>query len=274
MAKVAGAYGTDSYRTSICDWFERDVEETFGNDDMEFEVDGRKGFAGSIAEHEDEYGGGGSMFGDTKAHQDTKIRVLLAISRYLKKYCPGEYSVKIIVGQPVKTHKDSEKQKIKDMLIGHHNFKVNGHHKNITIEAVEVATEGGGAFWSNPNNGTIRVLDIGSGTVNAVTTIDKKFVNNKSDTFNFGVETIKNRADIDGMARGIIRSTTKLKWHKNDRVYVCGGIAEEIAPFIAEHFVNSEIIYPQLQCNEGVIVTQSVFSNAVGFYNIARGHYK
>lgn len=273
MAKVAGPYGVDSYRTAICDWFERDVEESFGSDDMEFEICGRKGFAGSIAEHEDEFGGA-SMFGDTKAHEDTKIRVLLAIYRYVKKYCPSEYSVKIVVGQPVKTHKESEKKKIKDMLIGHHNFMVNGAHKNISIEAVEVATEGGGAFWSNPDNGTIRVLDIGSGTVNAVTVKDKRHINNASETFNFGVETIKNKSDLDGLSRGIIRNTTKLKWHKNDRVYVCGGIAEQIAPFIAEHFANSEVIYPQLQCQGDTIAVPSVFANAVGFHNIAKGVYR
>jgi plasmid segregation protein ParM len=55
---------------------------------------------------------------------------------------------------------------------------VNGAHKNITIEAVEVATEGGGAFRPNPDNGTIRVLDIGSGTVNSITVKDKRHINN------------------------------------------------------------------------------------------------
>jgi plasmid segregation protein ParM len=171
-----------------------------------------------------------------------------------------------------RTIEDIEKRKVKDILIGHHNFMVNGAHKNITIKAVEVATEGGGAFWSNPDNGTIRVLDIGSGTVNSIIVKDKRHINNVSETFNFGVETIKNKSDLDGVSRGIIRNTTKLKWQKNDRVYVCGGIAEQIGPFKDEHFANSEVIYPQ--CQGGTIAVQSVFANAVGFYNIAKGIYQ
>src|SRR5690606_22220871 len=62
-AKVAGPYGVDSYRTAICDWFERDIVESFADDDMEFHIGDRKGFAGTIAAYEDIYGTG-SMFGD------------------------------------------------------------------------------------------------------------------------------------------------------------------------------------------------------------------
>lgn len=272
-AKVAGLYGVDTSKTAICGWFERDVEETFGDDDTEFEIDGRKGFAGSIAIEEDEFGGG-SMFGDTKAHDDTKIRVLLAVNRYIKKYCPKEYSVRVVVGQPIKTHKESEKQKIKDMLQGHHNFVVNGEQVSYHIEAVEVATEGGGAFWSQPGMGLVRILDIGSGTVNAITVKDKKIINNSSNTFNFGAETIKNKSDLVGMARGIIQNTSKLKWHKDDLVYICGGIADQIVMNMQNHFKNIVVLNPLLQYKGGVMVLHPVYSNAIGFYNIAKGVFK
>lgn len=272
-AKVAGPYGIDMSKTAICEWFERDVEESFGDDDVEFEIGGRRGFAGSIAENEDEFGGG-SMFGDTKAHEDVKIRVLLAITRYIKKFCPHEYIVRIVVGQPVKTHKESEKKKIKEMLTGKHVFIVNGEENIIHIESVIVATEGGGAFWSCPQDGTIRILDVGSGTVNAVTVKDKNYINNGSDTFNFGIETIKNKDNKVGLARGIVRSASKLKWHKNDMIYVCGGIADKITPFIKKDFPNTEILNPQLQYNGRIVIAHPVFANAIGFYNIARSMYR
>jgi plasmid segregation protein ParM len=114
-----GAFGTDIYKTAICDWFERDVEETFDKDDMEFEIDGRKGFAGTIAKYEDEYGGSG-MFGETKFHEDNKIRLLLSIFRYIHKYSPSVNSVRIVTGQPIKQHKQIEKKGIIDMLKGPH----------------------------------------------------------------------------------------------------------------------------------------------------------
>ncbi len=272
-AKVAGPYGLDISKTAICGWFERDVEETFGDDDAEFEICGRKGFAGSIAIHEDEFGGG-SMFGDTKAHADTKIRVLLAVNRYIKKHCSHEHSVKIVVGQPISTHKESEKKKIKDMLLGSHQFIVDGVQVHYYIEEVEVAIEGGGAFWSRPEIGTVRIIDVGSGTVNAISLKDKKIINNSSSTFNFGAETIKNKSDMFGMARGIIQNTTKLKWHKDDFLLVCGGVADQISIHLQSHFKNIEVLKPQFQYRGGVTIAHPVYANAVGFYNIAKGIFK
>lgn len=272
-AKAAGPYGLDISKTAICGWFERDVEETFGDDDTEFEIDGRKGFAGSIAMEEDEFGGG-SMFGDTKAHDDTKIRVLLAVNRYVKKYCPHVNTLKIIVGQPIATHKDTEKKKIKDMLLYGHDYIVNGERVSYYIEEVEVATEGGGAFWSRPEVGLVRLLDIGSGTVNAITIKDKKIINNSSSTFNFGAETIRNKSDMAGMARGIIQNTTKLKWHKDDFILVCGGIADRVTMHLKSHFKNIEVLNPQFQNQNGFTVAHPVYANAIGFYNIAKGVYQ
>lgn len=271
-AKVAGPYGLDVSKTAICGWFERDVVESFGDDDAEFEIGGRKGFAGSIAEHEDEFGGG-SMFGDSKAHDDTKVRVLLAADRYVKKYCPHVNTLKIVVGQPIATHKETEKQKIKDMLLYGHDFKVNGKNVSYYIEEVEVATEGGGAYWSCPQDGLVRILDIGSGTVNAITVKDGKLINNASSTFNFGAETIKNKSDMGGMARGIIQNTTRLKWHKGDLILVCGGVADRIAMHIKSHFGNVEVLNPHFVCQGSTTVAHPVYANAIGFYNIATGVY-
>lgn len=272
-AKVAGPYGLDVSKTAICGWFERDVVEEFGDDDTEFEIDGRKGFYGSIAELEDEYGGG-AMFGDSKAHEDVKIRVLLAIDRYIKKNGINTTRVKIVVGQPIGTHKDSEKKKIINMLRGYHEFKVNGAVTHLEIEDVLVATEGGAAFWAQPEQGEVKLIDAGSGTVNAIAISDKKIINNKSDTLNFGAETIRNKNDLEGMARGIIQNASRLKWHKDDFVYVCGGVAEKLTPFLQGHFKNIEVMCPQFQYRDGISFAHPVYANAIGFYNIAKGMFK
>ena len=273
-AKVVGEYGVDTFKTNVCEWFVRDVEEKFGSDDMEFEVDGRKGFAGTIAEYEDDFDGGGSMFGSTKNHSDNKIRVILAIFRYLEKYAPNTKNVRIVTGQPIKMHNEAEKDGIIKMLEGEHDVTVNGKHRTIIIDEVKVSPEGSGAFWSNPKDVTDRayhVLDIGSGTVNAATVINKKFINNKSDTFNFGMETIKNKEDLQGVARGIIRSITGLKWKKDSDVMVCGGVASEILPHIQEHFTNATVIIPKVDDEPKLT---PVYANAAGFYEIARKVFK
>lgn len=271
-AKVAGPYGIDSYRTAICEWFERDIVESFADDDMEFEIDSRKGFSGTIAAYEDIYGAS-SMYGDSKAHEDTKIRVLLAIQRYINKYCPGITDVSIVTGQPIVSHKDFEKEQIKELLLGQHEFIVNKKRQYFTIHEVGVAGEGSGAFWSNPESGTIRILDIGSGTVNAATIIDKRYINNASTTFNFGMETV-NKDSLDAVSRGIIRATTKLKWGQKDKVLICGGIANTIIPYIAVHYPNVRVLQPLLRESGHVSVAEPVFANAIGFYELARGTFK
>lgn len=269
MAKVAGPYGIDSYRTAICDWFERDVVEMHGSDDMEFEIDGRKGFAGSIAVYEDEFGGGG-MFGDTKAHEDTKIRVLLAIYRYGKKYGIDITHVSLVTGQPIVSHKEKDKERIQNMLIGQHCFVVNGDKVKYDIVEVRVGAEGSGAFWSDVVDGSLRIIDIGSGTVNAATISNKKYINNASDTFNFGMETINNREDMSSLARGVIRNTTRLKWDRTDNVRVCGGIAKNILPYIQQHYEKAELLQPILQEGSNITLADPLYANAIGFYKLAK----
>lgn len=273
MAKVMGPFGSDTFRTNICDWFERDVKEVFGSDDMEFEISNRKGYAGTIAMYEDEFGNG-SIYGDTKAHDDTKIRVLLAINRYINKYCPMVERVAIVVGQPIIKHQDSEKNKIKEMLIGHHTIKVNGKTRTFFIENVGVAPEGSAAYWGRKTDGKLHIIDVGSSTVNAATIIDNRHINTASDTFNFGMETIKNKEDYKTVARHIIRNTTKLKWQKSDKVFICGGASEGIAPYIIEHYSNAELLLPQLPNGNSIQILSPTFANAVGFYVIGNGAFR
>lgn len=272
-AKVAGPYGLDSYRTAICEWFEQHTVEKHGEDDMEFEIGGRKGFAGTIAYYEDQFGGTG-MYGDSKAHEDTKIRVLLAIHRYIVKYCPGVENVSLVTGQPIVSHKETEKKKIIEMLKGTHEFNVNGQWRRIYIHDVAVGAEGSGAFHASPESGTLRIVDVGSGTVNCATIIDKRYINNASNTFNFGMETVNNKEDLASMARGIIRGTTKLKWKNTDSILLCGGIAKDILPFIIEHYPSAKLLQPVLQDGGKVTVADPVFANAIGFYKLAKKAFK
>lgn len=272
-AKVASVHGVDSFKTNICGWFERDVEETFGEDDMSFEIDGKKGYAGSIAEAEDEFGDG-TRYGDSKAHSETKIRVLLAIHRYMEKYNLAASSVYIVTGQPIATHKEGEKQQIIDLLKGKHDYVVNGKRRKITIEDVKVSPEGSGAFWSNPQPGTVRIIDVGSGTVNMGTISDKKFIHKSSGTMDTGMETMKNKNDLDGMARGIVQATTKLKWKKDDTVLICGGIANLMLPHIQKHYANAEVLKPMLKTENETVTKKPIYANAIAFYTIAKGLYK
>lgn len=263
--KIIGEYGEDDYHTNICAWFERNVKETFAEDDMVFEIDGQKGFAGTIAKYEDEFGTG-NMYGDTKAHKDTKIRVLLGIYRYMKKYQLHESDVSIIVGQPIGQHNEDHKGYIKRMLKGYHDYTVNGERIELTINEVEVTAEGGAAYWLIKEKNLLRVIDIGSGTINVITIINGKIINKLSRTLEFGTETVSDR---DGIVDGIIRNVTAMKWKPNDKVYLCGGIAEQVIGKVKKHFLNASLIKPEVDHRE----LGSVFTNAASYYEIAKKVY-
>lgn len=273
MCKVMGPYGVDTFRSNICEWFERNVEETFSEDDMEFEIDRRKGFAGPIAHFEDEFGDG-TRYGESKAHEDVKIRVLLSIFRYMEKFDINTTRTCIVTGQPIKSHIKNEKETIMEMLKGPHLVEVNGKRRSINIDEIAVAPEGSAAFWAYPQVGVVRIIDIGSGTVNAATIIDDHHINNSSTTFNFGVETVRNKDDLKNIANGIIRNTTKLKWNKNDRVLICGGSSEGIAPFIAEHYTHAELLKPVLRGEGGLVTVHPTFANAIGYFALAKGAFE
>ena len=75
------------------------------------------------------------------------------------------------------------------------------------------------------------------------------------------------------MARGIIRNTTKLKWDKSDKVFICGGMEEGITPHIAEHYLNAKVLNPVFKNGSVVKVYSPIFANAIGFYLVSKGAF-
>lgn len=269
--KTVGPYGADSYKTNITEDTELLVEEVFGEDDMRFELDGRKGLAGTIAQFENPFNSA-STYGLSKVHDNTKIRVLLAIYRYVKKFDLEVESFSIVVGQPYKTHTEDEKNKLKKMLQGSHPIIINGEAMTIKIGEVGVAPEGVAAFFGgNHGYSTAKVLDLGSGTINAISVSSMRVTNFNSDTFNYGTETMEHNKVV----RGIIQDTKAKSWDKNDKVLVCGGSAGVLTEKIKESYINAEVFLPVIELvDKTPQVLETKFANASGFYNIARGHFK
>lgn len=255
--KTAGQYGIDVWKTNISALTERKVIEVYGEDDMEFEVNGRKGLAGTIAKYETRRKSKG-MYGATKAHWQTEVRVLLSVYRYAMKYGVKASRVSLVTGQPYAGHTEAEKGVLKALLQRTHEVSVNGDRMTITIEEVGIAPEGVGAFFSQPVK-TCKVLDIGSGTVNAISFEDYRVTNFNSDTFNYGTEVVAHSEVVDSA----IQDTVALGWTTQDIVYVCGGSASELLPSIKRHYVNAALL-----------TSAPKFANAIGFYNIAKGSFK
>jgi plasmid segregation protein ParM len=258
--KIAGPHGVDRFISILGEYRVRKQRQTHGKDDMEFELDGKKGFAGTLALHESEFKR--SMMGVTKAHEDVRIRILLALHRYT-----DETDFEIVVGQPIDSHTPEEKAKIKQLLSGLREFTVNGVTKTIYINRVEVAAEGASAFWCQPQRGLVRIIDVGSGTVNGATLLDGRYIDRDTFTLTFGMNTNKS-SDTESMANAIITEASK-KWGRNDTVRIVGGAAHQIAPYLTRHFERANVFTPII----GDRIIEPVFANAIGFYEIARRVY-
>lgn len=257
--KVVGETGYIRLLSNIGEYRERRLNQSHGLDDITFEFKGRRGFAGTLAKFESEFNG--SIMGDTKAHEDTLIRVLLGLHKY------GGDRFKIVVGQPISSHIKEEKDQIKLMLKGTHEIMINGKHKQIEIHEAEVAAEGGAAFWSQPIPGVCRVVDVGSGTVNGASLIDGRYLDRDSFTLKFGMNSTLS-TDKRALVRGIVAESLK-KWDRKDTVLVTGGVAKEVTLLLKETFPNSVTITPEIN---GVFF-EPVYGNAVGFYKIGRRLY-
>ena len=265
--KTVGNHGVDAWHTNISASHERKVTEVFGEDDMEFVVNGRKGLAGTIAKYESRRKSNG-MYGQSKAHWYTEVRVLLSVYRYAVKYSLNPSRVSIVTGQPYAGHTEADKAIMKALLQRTHAVEVNGDRMTITIEEVGIAPEGVGAYFAMavpPKNG--KVLDIGSGTVNAISFEDYRVTNYNTDTFNYGTEVM---TDMHEVADGAIQDTVALGWERDNRVLVCGGSAGEITEYIREHYVKAEVLTPVLNAQ----VLAPKYANAVGYYNLAKGSFR
>jgi plasmid segregation protein ParM len=265
--KVAGEFGLMDFISAIGESREINLQQIHGQDDMYFEYQGETGFAGSLALYESEFGG--SIMGDTKAHIDTKLRTIIGIHRYITLYQIEDKEFDIILGQPISKHNPIEKTKIKEMIKGWHTITVNGVEKSFQIRNIEVAAEGVSSYWSSPQSGLVRILDVGSGTVNYSSVLEGgRFLDKDSGTLPFGVNT--NKTDnLQALSRGIATHVLK-KWSPQDKTFVVGGIAEQILPHLKGYFSNIDILRPIY--NQQYV--NPIYANAVAFYIVAVNIYE
>lgn len=264
--KVAGDSGLMDFISAIGESREINLKQQHGDDDMYFQYEGAEGFAGSLALYESEFSG--SIMGDTKAHTDAKIRVLLAIHRYCSLNDIADTNFQIVVGQPIKKHNEQEKERIRQLIKGTHTITVNGVQKSFSIDEVGVAAEGASSiFSSNQLEGLIRLIDVGSATVNYATILNSRFIDKDSGTLSFGMNTNKSN-NLQSLTRGIATEILK-KWDSNDKTFIVGGASETLLPYLQEYFSNIQILNPFYKQQ----LAHSGYANAIAFYNMAVSIY-
>jgi plasmid segregation protein ParM len=154
------------------------------------------------------------------------------------------------------------------MIKGWHTITVNGVEKSFHIRNIEVAAEGVSSYWSNPTNGLVRILDVGSGTVNYSSIIEGRFLDKDSGTLPFGVNT--NKTDnLQALSRGIATHVLK-KWSPQEKTFIVGGIAEQILPHLKGYFSNIDVLRPIY--NQQFV--NPIYANAVAFYIVGVNIYE
>lgn len=264
--KIVGDEGELLIPSALGEYRERKLYQKFSDNDIEYKYKKERGFAGTLAQYESQLLA--SQMGDSKAHQEMVIRVLIGITQYTQ-----ETIFDIVVGQPIAKHNQEEKDKMKNMLQGEHRININGVERYINICNVEIASEGGSAFWSNPVSGVIRIMDIGGGTVNAATLNEARYIDKESFTIPEGMDTLLNN-DLEALARKISLHALRV-WDKEDALLICGGGSKSLKHHIGKYFNNSSLLCPFLRVVGSHGITQGrqldpVFANAVGFYNMAK----
>lgn len=271
QTKVANQHGVFFFNSAMLDNYEiSSVTQRYGEDDMLWRYDGLEGVAGTIATYEGSYGDN-RQYGETKNHFFGQLRILLAVHQFVQ-----SESVEIVIGQPFSKHQQDKEEMINSLQRKHPPLTVNGVKKNIHIQRVSVSMEGAAAFYSTPiKESAIRLIDIGSGTVNCMSFRNGIMVKDQSTTLPFGTESKLNgeEANLSILINAIHRSMTKV-WKNNDYVYVCGGVAEQSLPQMKRLYPNAKLLQPMLPTRGISHSVHPKFANAVGMYRIARNVYE
>lgn len=223
-------------------------------------INNEKYFVGSLAQRESEFCR--QLLVEDKATDDFVVLTLLGL------FLTDEVEFDVVTGLPISLHTESNKVALKNLLEGVHDIEVNGVKKKLSINRVRVSVEGGGAFWANPKDGLVRIIDGGSKTINYITVLNKRLVDRDSGTLNFGFDTNVSN-DIKQMCTRIAGELGK-KWGKYDEVYTVGGNAEILADYLTGYFPNVKPYLLDKKIKNGKDVDLNMFANAIGYYNIGR----
>jgi plasmid segregation protein ParM len=243
----------------VGEWREMNLVSTNGKMNYEVEFEGEMFFTGKLAQNESEFSR--QMLTEDKANADTKLLALVALHQ------TGFTDIDLVTGLPISIHDADHKRSLQKLLLGTNDITVNGVTKTITVHRVRIGVEGGGAFWSNPKDGLVRIIDGGSKTINYISLRDRKYIDKDSGTLPFGFDTTKS-ANLQQMANRIAGELGK-KWNSTDKVYTVGGQAENLAYYLQDYYPSISVLYPEgtiFKANEEIDL--NLFANAIGYYNM------
>lgn len=236
------------FPSKVSGWRRRNYRQDLSGD-IELDYQGRRWFVGKLAEREGEFTR--QAMQESKAVEETLILTMTALH-----LAESKGKIVLITGLPIGNYTDLEQKAVKELLEGPHTVKLNGRERHFFVDRVFTTIEGGGAFFSAPRMGLVRIIDIGAKTTNYATFQDKVFIDRESGTLPIGWETVK-VSNLKEMA-DLIAGTVSKTWSSQDVVMLVGGMARKLEPFVQEHFCHA------------FAVEEPQMANVKGYYEIGR----
>ena len=182
-----------------------------------------------------------------KEHSESRILFATAIGAVIKG--PEVY---VITGLPINLH-SNHKTSMATYLQGKYRVKINGIEKNFVVKEIAVAAEGAGTFYRlqgiNKKQGTIRILNLGSRTINALTVRDGRFWDKESTSLDWGLFEVDNAGDNLGIREQFdrkIKADISKIWLSyqadSDLVVLCGGGALRLGEQLQDLFTVVQIV--------------------------------
>lgn len=265
VTEINGELLTIYMPSAVGEYRVRDISEG-GDYEVEISTIGKR-FVGHLALNESK--NYTHMRTASKIHEETKICMLTMIHQLYQP--PGR--IRLVTGLPVRQHKPEIKKKFIELLGGNYNVTVNGIKKNIIIDdETLISIEGAGAYFAEVfgehpelHEQKVRVLDIGSRTVNGLVIDHGQFIDRDSFTENFGCIDITNEEEIINedklsFVRRLLGATSChwLDCKVSEPILLTGGGACFLASELKEIWSNA------------LFSGDAVFANALGWLEMAK----
>ena len=249
------AYSQDfrvKFPSRVGEWRQRRLNS---GGDYELEYNGKKYFIGDLAEESYTVR---EMATESKLHDETKLLFITVLALYSK-------DTNITIGLPVSQHVAENKQRFISMLQGRHVIGLNNAPGSVyNVLGIGVVPESAGVFWNEVLNNRgevindikdhIRIIDIGSHTINYCTIRDRKYIDKDSGTLNYGIYELENTDQKEQFTRKIVADLSKV-WLKQYPVLIAGGGGLLLFDYLKNHF----------DCR---LVDDPIFANVKGFYKM------
>ena len=268
FAKIMSDKHKILFEAAIGEWRERKLTNEASKEKYDVSINGKKYFVASLAA---ESPFRRRMGVSSKVTEETQVLILTAAALVAQ---PGT-NLKVVTGVPIDQHTVEVKQQLTALIKGHHDMIVSGRKVNFAISEVAFVAEGCAAYWdlvldnkgqpANPKltKGKVRMIDIGSRTINIGTIVDQKYLALESETVPFGLVKLlgeqPNPSEDDKQAC-VKYLQAKLGWMEDNdaQLIFTGGGASALEKQIKAMFPSA------------IIPKEPAFSNARGLFKMGQ----